>query len=98
MNYTEKRTLSVDDLRNLCIEEEWYTNGTNREYKKLFTKCNKKNLTTNDIVQITNDIYFHTYWEDRREREQDLLNFIRTKIISKCKTIIQDSEIDNYIL
>lgn len=26
--YTESRQLFPDDLRNLCIKNNWYTNGT----------------------------------------------------------------------
>lgn len=61
MNYKEVRKIRAGKLRNLCIEKNWYTRGTNEEYGNLlFTLAGKDNLTTDDIVNIVNDIMLHS--------------------------------------
>lgn len=61
MNYKEVRKIRAAKLRNLCIEKNWYTRGTNEEYGHLlYTLTGKDNLTTDDIVNIVNDIMLHS--------------------------------------
>ena len=61
MNYKEVRKIRAGKLRNLCIEKNWYTRGTNEEYGHLlYTLVGKDNLTTDDIVNIVNDIMLHS--------------------------------------
>ena len=37
MNVTDKYTVAEPDaLRNLCIRKNWFTEGTNAQYEKLF--------------------------------------------------------------
>lgn len=65
MNYIETRTLSADDLRALCIRNNWYTRGTNAEYEALFDSlydedgCNL-NLTTEKLAEIAENIMEHS--------------------------------------
>lgn len=42
-----------DDLRTLCIENDWFTCGTNRQYEKLF----KANRMGADIDMISTIIW-----------------------------------------
>ena len=51
-----------DDLRNLCIKNNWYTRGNSDEYENLLHVCggNKKIITTDDVVKIANDILDHS--------------------------------------
>ena len=64
MKYTERRTLSADELRNLCIRKNWYTHGTNEEYCNLFNLLSKDfhsaEMTTEKLVEIAIDIYNHS--------------------------------------
>ena len=59
-NYKEIRRLYDDDLRNLCINKNWYTRGNTEEYTNLLNMCNKNNITTNDIVEIATNIMNHS--------------------------------------
>lgn len=59
----ETRKLSQDNLRNLCIEKNWYTKGSNKEYDNMLELTNKENITTNDIVEIAIDIKEHSNTE-----------------------------------
>ena len=58
--YKEIRTLSACDLRSLCINENWYTGGTNEEYENLLNMTKKDNITTDDIVEMATDIIEHS--------------------------------------
>lgn len=42
MNYKEVRKIRAGKLRNLCIEKNWYTRGTNEEYGLCFTRSQVK--------------------------------------------------------
>ena len=52
--YKEERYMDRDDLRNLCIKNNWYTRGNSDEYENLLHTCggNKKIITTDDILNI----------------------------------------------
>ncbi len=58
--YKEVRTMHKDDLRALCIRKEWYTNGTNEDYIPLLESVENKNITTDDIVEIAQNIIDHS--------------------------------------
>lgn len=66
--YIERRTLHAYDLRNLCIRKNWYTNGTNEEYWKLFQLLTKDfhsaEMTTEKLVEIATNIYNHSDEDD----------------------------------
>lgn len=60
-NYNETRRISMSDLRNLCIKENWYTEGTNKEYGKLLaTAEHAENLTTELVIELAEDIMQHS--------------------------------------
>lgn len=60
--YREVRKIRVDDLRNLCIKNRWYTRGDNAAYNHLLNDLagDKENITTDDIVEIAMDILKHS--------------------------------------
>lgn len=60
--YKEIRILSASNLRSLCIRKDWYTGGNNDEYDHLLIDLaeRKENLTTDDIIQIAEDIAAHS--------------------------------------
>lgn len=65
MKFTEKRVMSPDRLRALCIERNWYTRGNNEEYSRLLDRVTDccgcaENLTTDKLVEIAIDIYDHS--------------------------------------
>lgn len=60
--YREIRKISADSIRNLCIAKNWYTRGTNEDYRHLLVDLadNKENITTEDIVEIAQNIMDHS--------------------------------------
>jgi hypothetical protein len=58
--YKVIRSLSMAALRQLCIEQDWYTNGDNYDYSNMLFKANKEDITSDDIVEIATDIIEHS--------------------------------------
>ena len=55
--YSETRTISYFDLRNLCIINNWFTHADCRQYDEFLTKAgNLKNITTDDLVELATDV------------------------------------------
>ena len=60
--YREIRKIHADSLSNLCIAKNLYTRGNNEEYGHLLYDMaeGKENITTDDIVEIAQDITEHS--------------------------------------
>lgn len=67
--YKEIRKISAEGLRGLCISKNWYTRGTCKEYEHLLYGLaeEKQNITTDDIVEIAEDIMEHSSTEHTLE-------------------------------
>ena len=63
----EKRTMSTEDLRKLCIERNWYTCGNNEEYCALFEYVRTHDMTTENIVLVADNIKSHSDTEQEIE-------------------------------
>lgn len=52
--YKEIRKIHASTLRQLCINQDWYTAGDNDEYGHLLFDLaqNKENLSTADILSL----------------------------------------------
>lgn len=62
--FKEKRFISWDEVRRLCIEKRWYTRGTNEQYTELAIFVEDlEEVTTEDLVIIANDILEHSNTE-----------------------------------
>lgn len=60
--YKEIRKISATALRQLCVDNDWYTAGDNDEYGHLLydLTASKDNLSTADIIEIAEDIMAHS--------------------------------------
>lgn len=60
--YREVRRIFAEDLRELCIRKNWYTRGDSKAYSHLLNELahEKENITTDDIVEIAQDILEHS--------------------------------------
>lgn len=43
--------MSNEQLRNLCINNNWFTSGTNSQYEKLF-QLNEENAPVQDLALV----------------------------------------------
>ncbi len=64
--YKEIRKIRASALRQLCINNDWYTSGDNDEYGHLLFDLadHKENLSTADIIEIATDIMAHSDLDD----------------------------------
>lgn len=62
--YFERRIICPDDLRNYCIKNQFYTKGDCASYEKLLGMCKKFHFSTNDLVEMAEDILSHSVVEE----------------------------------
>ena len=43
-NYKEIRTISLYNIKNMCVDMAWYNKGTNADYNKFLSYSNKENI------------------------------------------------------
>ena len=61
MKVRETSRMCSDDLYRLCVDNEWYTRGTNQEYTRMLEFARYlTNITAEDIVSIAADIKHHS--------------------------------------
>ena len=48
---SSRNALSAEDLRVLCIRENWFTNGDNSQYEKLFD-LNQEGASLDDLALV----------------------------------------------
>lgn len=85
----EVRCIDNMKVRKMCIDEQFYTRGTNKEYENLlFTLCEKTDLSLDDIEQIARDILDHSDLEDKENEYgvgyDDLLMNLMGNLINDC--------------
>ncbi len=59
----ETRFISGGSVRQLCIRENYYTNGTNAEYEVLLNAANRlgaENVTADGLYSLAKNIYEHS--------------------------------------
>ena len=80
----EKRFLYRDDLRQLCIDKNWFTKGTNEEYTQMLDSVEKYvNIKTKKIEYIAKYILRHS------KTEQSLTS-ICFDIARICYSVFED--------
>lgn len=87
--YKEVRVMDSNDLRNLCIKQNWCTNASNEEYHDLLIMCDKDNITTDDVVEIATVIHSLSCLDDDYNLSEHFSNicFLLFKI---CITFIHE--------
>lgn len=58
--YKVIRKLTMQALRQLCIDRDWYTDGDNEEYSNMLFMTKKEDITSDVIVEIATDIIEHS--------------------------------------
>lgn len=94
MKFTEIRTIGASDIRKLCIKNDWYTRGTNTQYEHLLYDLGewKDNLTTEDIVEIAEDIIAHSKIEADGRTEAEVIESVAFEIMRVCNNFITVKE------
>ena len=80
----ETRRIDTDNVRSLCIRQDYYTRGTNEEYCKMFDMC-KAGF---GILAIASDILEHSNKERLMRQsgcsEKEVLENICFELINDC--------------
>ena len=58
--YKEVRRIEMSAIRKLCIAKDWFTNGDCEEYGNLLGYAKKENITTDDLVEMAEQIKEHS--------------------------------------
>ena len=59
--YREVKKISAEKIRGLCISQDWYTNGTEEEYKELLQYgFSDMEITTDELVEMATLIKEHS--------------------------------------
>ena len=54
--YEEVRKIEMGEIRNLCIKKRWFTCGDVYSYNKLLAYSKYENITTDDLVEMAEQI------------------------------------------
>lgn len=94
--FREVRTVSASDISKLCIRNNWYTRGDNDQYEHLqHDLCEQKdNLTTEDIVEIAEDIIAHSEIEHCCSNDE-LIASVAFEIITRAASAYFECESSN---
>ena len=75
MTITETKRFDADAVRTLCIENQWYTIGTNSDYSAMFDMIDNFNhcetITNDHIAIIATDILKHSNPVDFTDNKYD---------------------------
>ena len=64
MKIKELRVWSMKDVRRECVENNWYTRGTNKDYDKMLEFVSAKEPTNANMLKVASDILEHSNTED----------------------------------
>ena len=87
MTTKEFRTISSEDVRNMCIKNNWYTNGSVEDYCTLLNYVDERgsNVRDNDILNFAIDIFNHSSmdWREYGSKE-DCVSCITYALLNDC--------------
>ena len=76
--------LSCDTVRTVCIDNNFYTAGTNEEYEKMFSMVTKNGGTmpVEEVAEIAKDIAAHT-------SEDVTVEFVTERLLNAAYVIVR---------
>lgn len=84
MHLQETRRIDTDKVRAMCIRNNYYTNGTNEDYNKMFQMCG----LNFGVLAIASDIFEHSNKERLMQEsgcgKKDILENICFELINDC--------------
>lgn len=87
MRIIETKRIWSCEIRMVCIEENWYTLGTNEEYTEMLNNCNGMEYTKKRLFKIAKNIYEHSEFYGYEGYEKyDILENIMFILAKKCIT------------
>ena len=72
----ETKSWSSDLVRELCIENQWYTRGTNEEYEVMLDFIENNAPVVGALFVTAKDIYDHSDFDSRYDAEDEVIENI----------------------
>lgn len=97
MKIIETRTINWNDLRNLCIDKDWYTSGTIDDYASMLDFVGSNKMTTDNLVSVATDIIKHTdakCFKDCEANGTTALRYVLFELANIAHTFFHDENED----
>ena len=92
MKIKEVKFLFADDVRKMCISNNWYTRGTDEEYSNLLNSIrNRKKITTNFLYEIACNVFIHSIMDEDysiNENIENIMYALMNDCVRTCFKII----------
>lgn len=92
MKIKETMVIFPEKVRTVCIENEWYTRGSNEAYGNMLESCyNRKRVTTNFLYEIACDIFIHSVMDTDYSINDNIANImfvLKNNCVKTCFEII----------
>lgn len=84
--FKETRRIYADSVRQLCVNNKYYTRGTSEEYKHLLNDlCALENIIGTEQLQvIAEDIVSHSKFDDELLLEEDYVPTVMWELAKYC--------------
>ena len=69
----ETKSWHPERVQQCCIENDWYTRGTNAEYEKMLDFVRDSKPTISNIFTVAKDIYSHSDFDSRYDAEDEVI-------------------------
>lgn len=90
MKIIERQHLSISDVRSMCVENDFYTCGTNEEYEAMFSMVivlyPKNIITADDLAPIAADILAHS----KTDMELESILYCLGEKIVRCYEVVEE--------
>ena len=89
MELIEKRKIDTNQVRAMCIQNDYYSRGTNAEYSRMFQMCE----SDQEVLAIAADIFEHSDTDKLVSRyggKKEALENICYCILNDCSYICVD--------
>lgn len=82
----ETKSWHPERVQQCCIENGWYTRGTNAEYEKMLDYVRESKPTISNVFTVAKDIYSHSDFDSRYDAEDEVIEAIMFHL--NCDAIV----------
>lgn len=86
MKINERKTWNADRVRSMCIKNDYYTRGSNVEYRDMLETVDTMKPTTDNIYMIALDISKHSAMEryGYRWNDAEAIEGVMFNLVNDC--------------
>lgn len=79
-NVEEIKEWHPESVRQCCIDNKWYTCGTNEEYSRMLDYVRDSKPILSNLFTVAKDIFDHSDWDDQLGYEDEIIESIMFKL------------------